>query len=495
MNTRICLKTKNLSLPLATLLFKTAIGLLLCICSAWASLVDTDDDGIKNLPLELGNGSSARHSCVLDADGVKCWGWNDDGQSSSKALSNPQIISSGTQHTCAIDDDGVKCWGDNSQGQSSVPKLGSPYALSLGQFHSCALHFLGVKCWGNNTYGQTTEPDLDNPTAVSAGGNHNCAIAAGEVTCWGKNTDGEATAPDLQNARAISAGFRHSCAIDDSGVHCWGLNDQGQTNVPNNLVNPVAISAGGVHTCALDANGTHCWGAIGFDVGQIMVPALVNPVAISAGLTHTCALDDNGVQCWGDNLYGQTTLPQFSLLQKDNCTSIYNTDQLDTDGDKAGNACDSDDDNDGKSDLSDPFPLNKKQYWNTQGTATETLDIKSCISLTRYPAMAFNYLAPSVVLKNAGITYTGTASVKNKRIITKLDKESRSLLIKYLSNLSGCTIDSVTSQKITVELNKAKNKATLNAKIYINAKIKVNGKIKNIKGVYSLKSVKPWKKK
>lgn len=35
----------------------------------------------------------------------------------------------------------------------------------------------------------------------------------------------------------------------------------------------------------------------------------------------------------------------------DNCDLIYNTDQTDTDGDLAGNACDSDDDNDGLSDV------------------------------------------------------------------------------------------------------------------------------------------------
>jgi uncharacterized delta-60 repeat protein len=54
-----------------------------------------------------------------------------------------------------------------------------------------------------------------------------------------------------------------------------------------------------------------------------------------------------------------------SGLTLDNCPSSTNINQLNTDGDTHGDACDSDDDNDGVADTSDAFPLD----------ATESLDI------------------------------------------------------------------------------------------------------------------------
>jgi len=54
----------------------------------------------------------------------------------------------------------------------------------------------------------------------------------------------------------------------------------------------------------------------------------------------------------------------------DNCVSVSNANQLNTDGDSEGNACDADDDNDGVTDASDAFPLDASESVDTDGDGT-----------------------------------------------------------------------------------------------------------------------------
>jgi hypothetical protein len=71
---------------------------------------------------------------------------------------------------------------------------------------------------------------------------------------------------------------------------------------------------------------------------------------------------DGSPDSW--NAACDATCQANSGLVIDNCPVNINPDQLNTDGDAQGNACDTDDDNDGVLDVSDKFPLD----------ATETLD-------------------------------------------------------------------------------------------------------------------------
>ena len=131
------------------------------------------------------------HSCAIThAGGVKCWGYNAGGQlgdGTNVSRRQPVAVSGlsqgvraiaadsaregepGAGHTCALTRaGGVKCWGYNYDGQlgdgTTIPRRRpvavsglsrGVTAISVGGRHSCALTGAGtVKCWGYNGYGQ-----------------------------------------------------------------------------------------------------------------------------------------------------------------------------------------------------------------------------------------------------------------------------------------------------------------------------------------------------
>ncbi len=277
-----------------------------------------------------------RHTCALtSAGGVKCWGFNHDGQlgdGRGSDRSSPvdvvglttgvKAITAGWRDTCAVTTGGgAKCWGNNHDGQLGdgtdidrntpqdvVGLLAKVTAIRVGERHTCALTVEGgVKCWGNNHDGQLgdgTRKDKVTPvdvkgltsgvTAIAAGWRHTCALtAAGSVTCWGNNHDGQlgdGTETDrpipadvvglTSGVTAITARWRHTCALTNAGgVKCWGNNNDGQ------------LGDGTSH----DRNT------------PVDVVGLTSGVkAIAAGWSHACALTTAGsMTCWGSNHEGQ----------------------------------------------------------------------------------------------------------------------------------------------------------------------------------------------
>ena len=174
------------------------------------------------------------HTCALTTDGaVKCWGSNQVGQlgdnSTTSRLTPADVsglangvaaVAAGIGHTCALTTGGgVKCWGWNFDGQLGngftmdrwtpvdVSGLASgATAVEAGMMHNCALTAGGgVKCWGDNYSGQLGDNSTTDrlapvdvsgipsgATAVAAGWMHTCAlVAGGGAKCWGENVDGQ----------------------------------------------------------------------------------------------------------------------------------------------------------------------------------------------------------------------------------------------------------------------------------------------------------------
>jgi hypothetical protein len=285
-----------------------------------------------NIPGAGFNGQSLaggfQHTCAVNSAGaVKCWGKNDKGQIGDNSVTSRLVptavdglvsgyaaVAAGDLHSCVLSaGGGVKCWGYNIDGQLGnssfaeqhvpvdVTGLGSGViAIAAGYNHTCAVTTTGAaKCWGTNEWWQLGDGTEDfnasapvnvvglsiGVTAIAGGNLHTCALVSGGVKCWGYNDagavgDGSNTLRKTpvnvfglnSGAVAVTAGSAHSCALTSGGsVKCWGDNAFGQlgdgtntsSNVPVTAIasGAIAVAAGAAHTCALlSAGNSVCWG-------------------------------------------------------------------------------------------------------------------------------------------------------------------------------------------------------------------------------------------
>ena len=196
--------------------------------------------------------AGGEHTCVVYVTGdVACWGANYGGQLGNGTISDSytpvnvaglpndiQSVIGGHQYSCALTGTGgVKCWGYNYDGQlgdgthgdennfrlSPVDVIGLStgiQAIAGAYYHVCALTVGGtVKCWGyNNGGGLGDDTTTQRLTPVDVIG--------------------------LTGVVAITGGYTHTCALTDAyQVKCWGSNNTGQVgdNTTTNRWTPVDV--------------------------------------------------------------------------------------------------------------------------------------------------------------------------------------------------------------------------------------------------------------
>jgi E3 ubiquitin-protein ligase HERC3 len=210
--------------------------------------------------------ASGSHTCALtEYDVVKCWGHNGQGAlgigsfeenrgEAAKEMGDAlpavnlgfmsnELLSAGGHHNCVKTVFGLKCWGYNGDGQ-----LGYGDYESRGSFPEQMGEALPYVDLGFN-------PSRAEPlyiAGLSAGYTHTCAwfVLSAGMKCWGSNIGGELGLGDVESRgnlleqmgdhlpfvdlgtghtiASVHAGMNVTCAILTPGrVKCWGWNNQG----------------------------------------------------------------------------------------------------------------------------------------------------------------------------------------------------------------------------------------------------------------------------
>lgn len=249
-----------------------------------------DHEGLIDVPEDVHNPSTivneGNTTCVLQSDDVICWRYGISLSQETKRyyLSYTTIIrkldfnqpfdlsvsydpEKSTYQACVLDLDGVHCWGDTDfsrGGENSVVTMPEfeqiPKAVSAGSTGNCVIKQDGkLSCWGNALTNKSRAvdpgPDIVADLLVTLP-NKSCIFSKENLVLCGPSSKPYAVLTGwysyyyklnpirpstykrmgrgcLPNIKQWDNHWLKICALDDSGAICWGPEGENEMSIPN----------------------------------------------------------------------------------------------------------------------------------------------------------------------------------------------------------------------------------------------------------------------
>lgn len=307
---------------------------------AWGA---NDSHGqISNTP--LGTDFVAIHSMLetnmaLHADGsIAVWGEDQYGEVTNAPGGTGFLQVAGGQRfgLALTGSNSIIGWGFDIAGQvSSIPAGNNFIQVAGGSLHAIALKSDGsIVEWGRNGFTPfpTGVPAGNDFVQIAAGDHWNVALRSdGTLASWGFDFDGQVSGtPGGNNFVQVSAGSAHGVALDASGnITSWGRDVDNQVTGTPGGGGFVTVAGGLEHSIASKADGTAVvWGLFYYPTPvatylDVRASGSDNLALVSCNATPPVDTDSDGI-----------------VDINDNCPSIPNAGQADSDGDGVGDACD-----------------------------------------------------------------------------------------------------------------------------------------------------------